>query len=213
MDQEVITQEDLTKALSELETPKQEEQVVVEPKVEVAKLEKSAETVITEQGSENLKKALEVSALLKEVTGLMGQHVDASLETLVKGLNDAADRDRRMIAVLGELKKAIDANTAALEKVFEAPARTEKSVKVERTEVLQKNVQPQGEKKELTAREQFVQSKQRVLAGLETLYKSLEPTDPEFGRVAQALVMFESTGKIADEMLQRAFVASQKSNK
>jgi len=207
----VITEEDLLKSLKGLEGKVEEEEGEKEKKVETTNLDKSAADKVKEEASEELKKALEVSDVLSEVVGIIGVHVDSSLEAMQKSVQAAADRDLAMIRVLERLSKAVEANTEAVKKYGDEPT-TGKSKTAEgdgaNTEILEKGADGgQGEK---TPEEKAAAMRGQIQAGLESLVKSADRGTQEQQQLINAAVKFESTGQIDDIMLQKAIGAYKK---
>lgn len=196
---ETVTEEDLLKSLSDLEGKKDEKkEEKKEPVIETAALKKSATDALAEGASEELKKSLDVSDTLKEITNLLGAHVDSSLETLQKSIQAGAERDLKMITVLTELKKSIDANTAAIEKFGETPAGKPAAVKTPAggatVEVLKKSTTG-GEGGE---QQPAKIGKKDVLTVMESLVKSCTKGSGEEKRWIDATIKFESSGQISN---------------
>lgn len=110
----VIEEADLLKSVQAIESkakgeePAAEPATPAEPKVKTAAVEKSLKDTIEDEGSEDLKKAIEVSPVLKEFADLVGLHVDGALKTLEKSLNGAAERDLAVVGALEALSKRIE---------------------------------------------------------------------------------------------------------
>lgn len=194
-----ITEESLVKSLAELEGKVvTTEPATTAPVVEVAPLAKKAGDTLSELGSENLKKALDVSEVLDEAVALMGVHVDRSLEQMQKSIALAAQRDLGILGVLTALKKSIDDNTETVKKLLDAPAAPAgtRPVVTDAGQVLTKSVvtEPIAASTPATAAD----LKKSILDGLETLVKSANVTSSEGARLSSALVKFESTGQISD---------------
>lgn len=201
---ETVTEEELLKSVEALEakTEKKPEEEDPEKKVETQILEKTVSEVVEEKASEELKKALEISETLAEFAGLIGAHVDESLEALQKSVAAAGDRDLAFLKVLTALKKSMDGMREEIAKFGEQPG-TAKSVltdeKTDKTEILQKTVDD-GEKAK-----DPVRAKKQIQMGLDTLAKSAEEAErPHF---LNAAVKFESTGHVEDIDALRAMQA------
>lgn len=205
-----VTEEDLLKSLTDLETKKPAEgEVKTDPVVEVAPLEKTAKDAIAETASEELKKALDVSSVLREVVSLLGGHQDVSLGALQKSIQAGAERDLAVIRVLGDLKKSIDENTAAIKAFGQEPGKpaAAAAITVTTTDVLEKSVKeaPAGK-----PAEQAAAVRRKVLVGLETLAKSASDAGDNAAAmsISHATAKFESAGEISDQLLAKAVAAA-----
>jgi len=199
-----VTEDDLLKSLSDLEGKKPDEKKPEgDKKVEAALLEKSTAETIKDGASEALKKALDVSAALSEITSLIGAHVDDSLETLQKSIQASADRDQKFIAILENFQKSI---TELGEKIAEfggTPAK-KPSAKNDagKTEVLQKSVEGgEGEGGEGAGAGKSDFTRVQVLGTMERLSKSAKMGSVEQNRWQSAAIKFESTGQINNKDL------------
>jgi len=135
-----VTEDDLRKSLAEIEGKKIPAEPAKDPVVATAVLEKNTRQSIEQHASTELKKALEVSPVLKEIVGSIALHNDAALEVLQKSIHEAAQRDLSVVRGLVELKKSIDANTEAIKLFGTAPAAAPKTTPTAvATEVLEKN--------------------------------------------------------------------------
>lgn len=195
-----VTEDDLLKSLIDLEGKKPEEKKsAAETKVEIAALEKTAADKIKEEGSEELKKALDVSSALSEITSLLGAHVDDSLQTLQKSLQASADRDQKFVAVLESFQKSI---AELSEKIAAFGGQPEKkpAVKVDagKTEVLKKSIDSDGAK---VPGEEGNITRIQVLGTMERLAKSTDAGTEDSNRWINAAVKFESTGQINNKDL------------
>lgn len=188
---ETITEEALLKSLTDLEG-KKEDPKPTEPVVVTTPLVKSVREVITEKATEQLRKAMDASGALKDFSAVIGLHVDESLATLQKSIQAAAERDSKMITVLVDLKKSIDANTAAVKEFGAQPTipASDKPVQVGSQEILQKSTPVNGPKIDRAA----------VLGSLTRLTKSAS-AESDRTRFMNAAIKFESTGSITDEVL------------
>ena len=137
-----VTEDELLKSLTALEGKKpEEEKPAVDAKVETAKLEKSAADKIAEEASDELKKALDVSSALSEITSLIGAHVDDSLQTLQKSIQATADRDQKFVAVLEGFAKSLADFGEQIAAFGGTPAKKpEAKVDAGKVEVLKKSV-------------------------------------------------------------------------
>lgn len=198
-----LSEEDLLKSLREIEGAKQEEEPKAKEDVVVTpELKKTIADIVKEQGSENLKKTIDVSDAFSELVTLIGNHVDTSLAALQKSVQAGAERDLTMIKIMAEFKKSIDVNTETLAKFGEQPGMPASSKAVKEggaPEVLEKQVKEGGGKTTDPAA-----LRKQIIAGLEGLAKSAAAGSPEQSRFIQATALFESTGKIGDGDLQAA---------
>lgn len=200
-----VTAEALLKSIQDLEAAKRdEEKTQGQEKMETVALTKSAKENLESKASEDLKKSLDVSKTLKEFTELMGEHVDTSLSTLSKSIQDSADRDLAMVKVLTDLKKSIDANTAAVEKFGAEPTGKPKSAVTTENETLEKSAKENEKKPDPSA------LRKGVLANLETLAKSCDAGSRESMEYTQAAIRFEATGDISPVMLEKVRNLSHK---
>lgn len=191
-----VTEDDLLKSLTELEGKKPEEK---EPEakspVETAALEKSAADKVKEEASEDLKKALDVSSALSEITSLLGAHMDDGLESLQKSVAAAAERDVKIIAVLEKFQKGLEDLGEKIAEFGGQPAKKpETKVTTDAKDVLEKSTDG-GDKDE---KSQI--SRPAVLSTMERLAKSCEDQEDQ-RRWINAAVTFESTGQISNKDL------------
>jgi len=203
-DVQVVTTEDLLKSLAEVEGKAPEKKDPPAPEAVTVTLTKGLKDEINGNGSAELKKALEVSKVLGETVGHMGTHVDNVLQTMAKNYNDQQKVNLSIVTCLVEMKKSLDANTAALAEIGKQPGAPAAGA-APKTEVLHKSVVAEG----LEGPEAKAAARKQVLTGLELLTKSLQPEDPRSKQYAAALVKFESTGKISDSMLTEALKAGK----
>jgi len=193
----VVTEEALQKSLAELEGVKPVEPVKEEPKVVVEPLQKTAAQTVADNGSEAMRKALDISPILREHVGLVGIHVDQALETLQKSLQGAAERDFAIIRVLekqGQIIEELRKTIAEFGKQPTAPA-AERQPQTTKVDVLKKSAGVQGADAEPKV------NKARVMEGLTQLAKSAGAGTPEFQRYSSAIAKYESTGQISDRDL------------
>ena len=206
--EDTITEESLQKALSDLEGKKEQPAEEKEPVVSVTELEKKVRDTVEEMGTESLKKSLDVSEVLDEVVALVGIHVDRSLEALQKSIGAAAQRDNSVLKVLEALKKSIDDNTAAVEKLMEqpgAPASTQ-AVTASEAQVLEKTA---GSAPQLKAVPDAQSLRKSISNGLEKMCRQHGVQSGEGSRIAQVVVKFETTGEISDEDMAAALKADK----
>lgn len=192
-----VTEEDLLKSLSDLEGKKPEEkEPEAQAPVETASLEKSAADKVKEEGSDELKKALDVSSALSEITSLLGAHMDDGLESLQKSVAAGAERDVKIIAVLEKFQKSIDELSEKIAEFGGQPAKKpeSKTETTPKTEILEKSTET-GDAGEVPS---F--NRKAVLGTMERLAKSTENQDDR-QRWVNAAVMFESTGQISNQDL------------
>lgn len=202
---ETISEEELTKSLQKLEGKAEEagEAKKEPPTVAVGGLAKSAKQAIDENGSEELKKSLDVSSVFGEAVAIIGAHVDSSLETLQKSINHSAQRD---LAILGafeslqnqvtELKKSIDEfgkNPAGAAKATTAADGTVKVLEKSAT-----GANGQGGEGGEGGAATGTPSRKDVLAVMETLAKSATPGSADQKRWIDAAIKFESTGQASN---------------
>lgn len=193
----VVTEEELLKSIKDLEAkPEPKPEVVQEPEVKTTGITKSAASVVKEGASESLKKSLDVSAALTEIVGLLGSHVDTSLEALAKSVQSGAERDLAIVRVLGDLKKSVDKLAEQVKSYGDTPA-TPASLKKPATEV--EVLQKSASQKSADADPSKV--RREISNGLERLAKSVKVGSPESDRYIKAAIQFESTGKIEDGLL------------
>lgn len=206
----LVKEEDLLKSLNELEAKQPEADEKKDETVETTVLEKTAKDVVEETASEDLKKAIDASSVLREFTGLMGSHVDKSLEQLQKSIQGSAERDLAVIRVLEGLKKSIDDNTAAIKAFGQEPGKpaADAGVTVTKDEVLEKTAKDDktvdGKKPDPAA------TRKQVLVGLESLAKTAaDAGDMQTAQqIGHATAKFESAGEITDELLAKAINAA-----
>ena len=195
-----VTEDDLLKSLTDLEGKKPEDKKsAADKKVEIAALEKTAADKIKEDASEELKKALDVSSALAEITSLLGAHVDDSLQTLEKSLQASAERDQKFVAVLESFQKSIAELSEKIAEYGGQPAK-KPAAKTDtgKTEVLQKSVDGDGEK---PPGEEGNITRVQVLGTMERLAKSTDAGTEDSNRWINAAVKFESTGQINNKDL------------
>lgn len=200
---ETVTEAELLKSLETLESKKQAEPEAAAPTaVAIEPLTKTAKDTVTEGASEALQKGLDVSPLLREITSLLGTHVDNSLKALEKSINSAANRDLSIANILESMQKSIDSLATKVEEYGKEPAAPASAREVSATtsEVLNKTVDAgTGEKKDIDPKV----ARKNVLIGLESLVKSCDDK-VEQARLAHVTATFESAGKIQELDLKKA---------
>lgn len=194
-----LTEEDLLKSIREVAGKPPIPETPAKKTVAVTRLAKSFGETLKEKASPGMSKALEVSELLQEFAGIVGAHVDNSLEQLSKSLSGSAERDLTIAEALMELKKSVDKNTDALTKFGQTPGASAAAtpISAEKSDILMKSVGRDGNVQPMVVRK-------HVLSGLENLAKSVKPGTPEQSKYSQALIKFESTGQISDADLAAA---------
>lgn len=197
----VITEEDLQKSLATLEGKKEEVEAPKEPVVAIEPLQKTAAQTVADHGSEEMRKALDVSSILREHVGLMGIHVDASLEALHKSLQGAAERDFAIIRVIEKQNETIESLRKTIEEYGKQPTApaSDRKVNTPPVDVLKKTADGSTPKV----------SKVQIMTGLEKLAKAAGSGTPDFERWARATAKFESTGQISDVDLLEASKAGR----
>jgi hypothetical protein len=208
----VVTEEDLLKSLRKLEGVADEPAAgtKVVKIVRAEQLMKSLSDRLEEEGSEVLKKSLDVSTPLAEFADLVGIHVDTSLTALQKSLEAAANRDMSVIAVIEKLAKSIETLTAKVEEYGAQPNGKPRSTGGDstKTEPLEKGLKGgDGTPKP----EDASKVKRQVLEGLEILAKSHAAGTPESQRWTTAAIKFETANAISDSDLNRALAAVRRS--
>lgn len=200
-----ITEDELLKSLQEVEQKvEQPAAKPAEPKVEVVTLTKSMDDTVAEFGSENLKRAIDVSDVVAEMSTLLGIHVDRSLSTLEKSIHAAAARDVAVLAGLTALRKSIDANTEAMKALGDQPgvAASRRPVTATQEQILAKNIQ--GTERP-PAQVSPAALRKSITDGLSRRLLATRAENPgEAHRIQQALVKFESTGQISDSDMASA---------
>jgi len=192
---EVVSQEDLMKAVQDLEGKKPEEKKPVERRIAETPMRKAADVVAGAKGE--LRKAIDASGALAELANVFGLHIDESLETLQKAVDAAAQRDMTFVTVLTELKKSVDELAEKIEEFGDKPAAKPRTVTTRPSAVLNKGV------REEDGVEPVAITKTQLIDGLVSLAKACK--DPqESGQLANAIATIEATGKISNEMLRKA---------
>jgi hypothetical protein len=199
-----ITEDDLRKTLDVLEkkdeTPTEAEK---EEKVVTEKLEKTAVEAVDEGASEKLKKAMSENDAFREAVGLMGVHVDTSLETLQKAIESGAALTLQTVRVLEKMTGEITAVGEKLEKFGDKPAGspkvavTENATKVDgKTEVLEKTVEGEADKENAWMRDKNV-----VLQVMQKMVESTVGSNPDkAGQIGRAAIMLETSGRLEKDM-------------
>jgi len=196
-----VTEEDLLKSIKELEAKTEETPAAAaEPEVKTAELAKSAAAAVKEGASEELKKSLDVSTALTEIVGLLGAHVDSSLEALQKSVQGSAERDLAFVRVITDLKKSVDDLAAQVKAFGDQPGTpaSKQAPAAAATEVLNKSA---GAGQQTKQEVDPAKVRREISNGLERLAKSATAGSPEADRYIKAAIQFESTGKIDDGVL------------
>jgi len=205
----VISQDQLLKSLQDIEKLSKgeviEEPAPAAPVVAETPAAPSAASVVEETASEDLKKGLNASPLLKEIVGKLGKHVDDTLEGLRKSIDGQSARDMAILGALEGLNKSLKEQGEKIETIGKEPAATANARPVTATtdEVLAKGVDNKKVEGETDPVRQAAQAKKMVLGGLEKLVKSASDANDQ-KRFTTALIKFESTGVIDDVMLAEA---------
>lgn len=185
-----VTEEDLKKSLAQLEGKTEEKPAATEPVVVTSKMEKTAAKALEETASAGLKQVLEVSDVLREVTNLQGLHVDNTLEVLQKSIQEGAERDLAVIRILQNMQKSIQDLAGKVEEFGKTPVgKVVAPVQTVQEQILLKSA---ADKKSLT--------KGQVLSALEGMAKSASNAGDE-AKYTNALIKFDSTGQISDQVL------------
>lgn len=203
----VIEEGDLLKSIKEIETKakgdeKVEEKVDPDPKVATAEVEGLAKTVDAE-GSDELKKGLEVSSFLKEFVDLCGLHIDNALSTLSKSLNATAERDNAFLKVIEAFGTKIEGLAKSVKDFGDLPtaaAGTKKPGTV-KEEVLEKGAEKEGDPAAKL-------SQAEIFTSLESLVKSASDTATA-DRWSRSLIKYDST-KVLDLAELRGVMAEHK---
>jgi hypothetical protein len=206
----VVTQDALLKSLQDIEKLAKgetiEEPAPPAPKVEASPEIKPAATTVEESASEDLKKGLNASPLLKEIVGTLGKHVDDTLSDLRKSLDNQAARDLAITGALESMVKSLGTISEKVETIGKTPAApaSARPVTAKPGEVLEKSeTAPEAGSAEEDPIKRAAAAKRLVLGGLEKLVKS--STDAmDQKRFTTALIKFESTGEIDDVVLAEA---------
>lgn len=203
----VVTEEQLLKSLHTIEGKKEEPVQATAPTVQTATVTQTTGETVAQGASEPLRKALEVSTTLSEVVSLIGKHVDVSIGTLQKSINDAATRDLAIVGAMEAMNKSISDLREAITAFGNAPAGGAKSTTAATTTttILQKAIAPGTGDTGVDP----VKVKKQVKDGFEKLVKSLPVGSAEQSRMVNAAVIFETSGQISDELLQKALDAGK----
>lgn len=218
---EVISADDLLKSIQELEAGREDEPKGPRQKAEKTEIQRASDTV-EERASGPLRKALDVSETLEEITSLLGLHVDNALDELRKSVDGAAERDLAIARVLKDLKKSVDGLAAKVEQFGRQPGRPAGSftgagrpnaAADTKSEVLEKSAS--GEQKsdgEQTPEQKRIQTRRQILSGLTELVKNAAQGSAEQSEFTRAAITFESAGQIKDEVLAKALAAYKKAH-
>jgi len=216
---EVVTAEDLLKSIKDLEADPDGGEKAPESKTKQVELKKTAET-INDKASAGLRKALDVSSALEEITSLIGLHNDGALEELRKAVNGSAERDLAFTRVLKDLKKSVDDLREKVEAYGKTPGgkpagsfNGQPKKEPTKDDILNKGAASgaAGATDE-TDEQRARRTRRQVLSGLESLVKSAEAGSSERQEFINAAVKFEVSGEIKDETLHKALGAYKKAN-
>lgn len=197
---QVLTESDLLKSIQALDpTTKVAPEPEPTPQVKTAALNKSLNETIKTNGSDNLRRVLDVSSALRDFSDVVGQHIGELIEPMNKSIQAGAERDLAIIKVLQSLQKSIDDNTKAIKAFGKTPLDGKTpGVTTTKADLLQKSVSSQPVEIDPA------RAKRLVSAGLERLVKSLPPGDSRAQEYINAAVQFEATGQISDAMMVAA---------
>lgn len=201
-----IAENDLLKGLTTLEAEVKGEEKTEEPapkptveKVDAPTLAKTVE----EKGSEVLAKSLEVSATLREVTDLLGEHVDSLSSSFAKTLDNQNAAILSISEILTGLAKSVDGLRETVEKYGEkpaAPASAKAPAKAEPGDVLAKGAGTGSGDPEQGADV----TRNQISDALMSLVKNASDDAEEADRWTSVLVKYEATGQISDRNLHGA---------
>lgn len=199
-----VTAEDLKKALDDL-APIVKDTVVppvapklVDPVPPVGGVLKEGQTI---------QKAVNMSPVLADLVTKLGKHVDDALFGMYKSLVQAGERDLSVLRVLGELKKSIDLNTQALNKLSSAPVSATPVSQVVDGSVIEKGaLQTPGK-----GAPDPKQARTMVLTGLEYMAKSANSSVA--ARARMDIIRYESSGQISEDSIRLAMDAYRASHK
>lgn len=199
---QIVTEEDLQKALKVLvgapEDPKDDKPKVITLDI----LQKALADTVKDQGSPELKKAMESSTFLNEFVTLVGHHIDSSLKAFEKSLQASAERDQAFTAVLTKFNKSLDDNTAAISKFGEQPAPKTADAK----DVLEKGT-VDGKVTTLKVDKDPKVARRQISLGLEKLAKGFDPKTQEFADWMKKATIFEAAGTIGQADMHAALRA------
>lgn len=219
---EVISADDLLKSIQELEAGREDEPKGPRQKAEKTEVARASET-IEERASSPLRKALDVSETLEEITSLLGLHVDNALDELRKSVDGAAERDLAIARVLKDLKKSVDSLAEKVERFGRQPGKPAGSftgagkpnaAADTKSEVLEKSASgsPQQAEADQTPEQKRIQTRRQILSGLTELVKNAAQGSAEQSEFTRAAITFESAGQIKDEVLAKALAAYKKAH-
>jgi len=189
---DVITEDALQKTLAKLENKEDKpEDTKQDPIVKTPEIDKTLTDKVKNDAPEALKKAMDVSKVLKEFVELTSLHVDATLSMLQKSIQAGAERDNSMIKILEKNAERMEKMEEKVEKFGNTPANDPKTVTGDK--VLTKD----GDEKK--SDKKF--SRQETLAQLMKMAMDAKPETPEQKRWALAVTRYETSGTIKDEDL------------
>lgn len=206
-----ITAEDLQKSLAELtksaeKEPTEETPVekAVEQKPAEVKLAKSTAQAIAEDGSEDLKKTIDVSTVMADFANVLSKNTDNVLGELVKTINANHAINVEMVKALGAANERIE----SLEKTVAEALNLPQTPKAAKEDVLEKKVanteMPGGEAKLAKSAGEIKDQVNNALLALRKTVEAGGDTD-KLARLDNSIVEFDVTSdvaKIATEFLQ-----------
>lgn len=194
----VITEEQLQKALNDLEGVKPAEkkpQVTVQP----IQLTGDAMSTIQQLLGERLKKSMVSNTDLNEITQLLGTHVDRNLSIIAKSIDAAKQRDDSVIRLLESITKSLTVLEKTLGKAMDEPVASATQTGVTMADVVQKN------DSENTTKQQDPQMlKKSIVDGLSHLIRSETIGSQEGQRLTDVMIQFETGGNISDADIKKA---------
>jgi len=189
---DVITEDALQKTLAKLENKEDKpEDKKQDPIVKTPEIDKTLTDKVKNDAPETLKKAMDVSKVLKEFVEITALHVDATLEMLQKSIQAGAERDNSVIKILEKNAERIEKLEERVEKFGNTPANDPKTVTADK--VLTKDG---GEAK---PEKKF--GRQETLAQLMKMAMDAKPESQEARRWSLAVTRYETSGTIKDEDL------------
>lgn len=195
----MVTAEDLTKTLKEIEGVKEEPKPEPESKPETLQLKKSAE--VMKDAPEKLRKAIEVSDVLDEFTKTMGLHVDSLTEMMEKTVNGQANVSLGIVRALESMKKSIDSLSEQVKTFGELPGRPAGAGKAKASDIAEPEKKQDGMS--------VAQARTRILEGATKLAKSASPGTPDSQYWTNVAVKFETSGHIEQTDLKKVLEASK----
>lgn len=202
-----VSKEDLLKSIQDLEV-KQEAPAAAaaEPTVETEALEKSTAEAVKDGASAELKKALDVSDALTEIVGLIGTHVDKTMEAMVKSINDSAERDLAFVRVVGDLKKSVEGLSGQITEFGNQPAAApmtkNAATNAPAMEALSKSATPTEQVAVEAGKQDITALRKTAASTLENLvHNTTDQTERD--KLIKSAIMLETTGKLDQFGLSR----------